>query len=103
MTIQERPCPQCAVPRTFRLWGGRSLCANCRCQWSNREPRHCLRGDETEPGAAHFTTEELVRLRIYRAAFAHSLYTDWPSSNDAHRIGAASYQMEGGVPPCQTC
>ncbi len=103
MTIQERPCPQCAVPRTFRLWGGRSLCASCRCQWSTREPRHSLRSHETEPGAARFTTEELARLRIYRAAFAHGLCTDWPSSNDAHRIRPASYQKEEGVPSCPTC
>jgi hypothetical protein len=91
MTIQERRCPHCAVPRTFRLWGGRSLCANCRCQWSTGKPTYSPRHDEAEFTAAGFTTEELARLRIYRAAVAHGLYTDWPSSNIAeHRRHAAT-------------
>jgi len=57
---------------------------------------------QTDRAAASFTTEELARLRIDRAALAHGLYTDWPLKA-AHRIRAASYQDEGEPPPCPTC
>ena len=79
MTIQERKCPRCAAPLTFRLWRGRSLCANCKWQWPN-----AIRGEKTSAtlntGAVSPTTlmtsAQLERLRIYRAAVAHGFYTD---------------------------
>jgi hypothetical protein len=72
MTIQERPCPGCGVPRTLRLWGGQSLCANCRRQWLVRS-----RQSRTHT-VAEFTPNEVTRLTHYRDAVAHGLYSEWP-------------------------
>ncbi len=78
MLIQERSCPVCAVPRTFRLWGGRSLCANCKHQWP---ARFALSDLASRPEAwikrtLPFSPAELVRLRVYRAAVAHRFYNE---------------------------
>jgi hypothetical protein len=78
MTIQERPWPRCATPRTFRLWRGRSVCANCKSQWTLelRGTTRTIAYRAGSPTATPFTSSELARMRIYRAAVAHGFYTD---------------------------
>ena len=71
-TIQEHPCPRCAIPRTVRA-ATVSLCFNCGLQWgevsdASREPR-------LDP-AYTFTAAERARLTMYRAAIQAGVYTD---------------------------
>ena len=98
MTVQDRACPRCEVHRTFRLWGGRSLCANCRFKWRNHEPI----GREPEPLMTRFNTVEYARLQTYRMAVARGVYTDWPLTDAASSERAETHQDER-EPPCPTC
>jgi ribosomal protein L37AE/L43A len=76
MTIEQRPCPRCAIRRTVRMgtWGW--FCFNCRL--------HLAAVDVSGPGdiptdaAGHqFTSAELLRLERYRAAIQAGVYSDW--------------------------
>ena len=102
MTVQERACPRCEVHRTFRLWGGRSLCANCRFKWRNPELVRRESGLNTEPAAAGFNPVELARLQTYRMAVARGVYTDWPFTDAALSVRAETHNDER-EPPCPTC
>jgi hypothetical protein len=101
MTVQERACPACRIRRTLRLWGGRSLCANCKCQWPARQiPGECA--SIPDP----FTSGELARLRNYRAAIASGLYTDSLSSAPVRPAASGTNTQviwSRRSHPCPTC
>jgi hypothetical protein len=71
VTIQEHPCPRCAIRRTASI-ASASFCFNCRLHWGTawgaREPR-------LEPPYA-FTAAETARLTVYRAAIHAGFYSD---------------------------
>jgi hypothetical protein len=70
-TIQEHPCPRCAIRRTASI-AGTSFCFNCRLHWGKAlgasEPR-------LEPPYI-FTDAETARLTIYQAAIRAGFYSD---------------------------
>lgn len=104
MTIQERPCPRCGVHRSFRLWLGRSMCANCKLQWATQISAGTARAPvhfEATPVTTPFTSRELERLRVYRAAIAYGLYTDQSVCAAQETPAAAGNHVE--VPQCPTC
>jgi hypothetical protein len=71
-TIQERPCPRCAIRRTVRI-AGTSFCHNCHLQWEGASGAAFL--PRPEP-AYFFTAEETARLMIYRVAAQAGYYND---------------------------
>jgi hypothetical protein len=88
MHIQERSCPVCAIRRTLCLWAGRSLCANCKTQWSAGQTSTGVsrRPHETGSTSRAFSAAELRRLAVYRAAMARAFFTDdLPSASFARR------------------
>ena len=76
MTIEQRPCPRCAIRRTARLgtWG--AFCFNCHLHLASGKVDVPIRPAEVPP--YRFQPAELVRLERYRAAVQAGLYTDWP-------------------------
>jgi hypothetical protein len=71
-TIQERPCPRCAIRRTVRIWGT-SFCHNCHLQWHGASGAAFL----PRPTPAYiFTAQETARLMMYRAAFLAGYHND---------------------------
>jgi len=71
-TIQERPCPRCAIRRTVRI-ARASFCFNCRLHWG----RVSGAAFEPRPEPAYvFTAAETLRLEMYRAAVRAGFYTD---------------------------
>jgi hypothetical protein len=71
-TIQERPCPRCAIRRTVRL-AGSSFCHNCHLHWYGASGAACL--PRAKP-ADTFSAQETARLTIYRAAVRAGFYND---------------------------
>ena len=72
-TIQERPCPRCAIRRTVRI-ARASFCFNCRLHWDGQWGQRSAA--PVEPRYA-FSAAEITRLKIYRAAVRAGFYTDW--------------------------
>ena len=70
MTIVERTCPRCTIKRTVQWgrWG--AFCFNCRLHLDGTASSSTM--------AYRFQPAELVRLKLYRAAIAHGVYSDWP-------------------------
>ena len=76
-TIQEHPCPRCAIRRTV-LIARASFCFNCRLHWDGQWSQRSAAAVEPRPEPFHvFTAAEVARLRIYRAAVRAGFYTDW--------------------------
>jgi len=71
-TIQEHPCPRCAIRRTVRI-AKASYCFNCGLHWGSQWGT--ASAPVAEPAYA-FTTAETERLMIYRAAVRAGFYTD---------------------------
>jgi hypothetical protein len=69
-TIQENPCPRCAIRRTVRI-ARASFCFNCRLHWGSQATSAAV----SEPAYA-FTVAETERLMIYRAAVLAGFYSD---------------------------
>jgi ribosomal protein S27AE len=73
ITIQEQPCPRCAIPRTARRLD-RSFCYNCHLQWDIRRPASVARSDAEVAGA--ISLPDIARLAIYREAVRAGFYND---------------------------
>jgi hypothetical protein len=75
-TIQEHPCPRCAIRRTVRI-ATASFCFNCRLQWGSQwgKPLGATVEPRLEPPYP-FTVAETARLTIYRAAIQAGFYSD---------------------------
>jgi hypothetical protein len=81
MSFQELACPRCDVPRTFRLWRGRSLCANCKHQFhidAGIPIAHRTLPCAEARSASELSALEIARLIAYRPAVAHGVYSDYP-------------------------
>ena len=73
-TIQEHPCPRCAIRRTVRI-ASASFCFNCRLHWGSQWDNGA--GLESPLELPYtFTAAERARLTIYRAAIQAGFYTD---------------------------
>jgi hypothetical protein len=68
--IEHRPCPRCDNRRTARF-GTTSFCFNCRSRVSDD-----IDLITAEDMSYEFTSEELLRLVMYRDAIRAGLYTD---------------------------
>lgn len=80
-TIQERPCPRCAIRRTVRI-ARASFCFNCRLHWGSQSGNVSAAAFEPRPEPAYvFTAPETLRLEIYRAAVRAGFYTDLDSAS----------------------
>ena len=75
-TIQERPCPRCAIRRTVRI-ARASFCFNCHLHWDGQWGQHSAA--VPEPAYA-FNVAETERLMVYRAAVRAGFYNDSPST-----------------------
>ena len=71
-TIQEHPCPRCAIRRTVRI-ARASFCFNCKLHWGDQPG---LASAAVPEPAYAFTVAETERLMIYRAAVRAGFYTD---------------------------
>jgi hypothetical protein len=88
-TIQEHPCPRCAIRRTVRI-ASASFCCNCRLYWDSQFGK--VLGPTAEPRLEPpytFTAAETARLTIYRAAIHAGFYSD-QSATQSHRASATS-------------
>ena len=75
-TIQEHPCPRCAIRRTVRI-ASASFCFNCRLHWGSQWDKGL--GATAEPRlepSYTFTAAETARLMVYRAAIQAGFYSD---------------------------
>jgi hypothetical protein len=74
-TIQEQPCPRCAIQRTVQI-AKASFCFNCRLLWGS-QPGGRAQTVEPRPEPPYtFTAAETARLTIYRAACHSGFYSD---------------------------
>ena len=77
VTIQEHPCPRCAIRRTVRI-ARASFCFNCRLHWGNPWGESSAAAIDPRPEPPHaFTAAETARLMIYRAAIRAGFFSDW--------------------------
>ena len=75
-TIQEYPCPRCAIRRTVSI-GSALFCSNCRLHWCSQWGKALGATVEPRPEPSYpFTAAETARLRIYRAAIHAGFYSD---------------------------
>jgi len=88
-TIQEHPCPRCAIRKTVRI-ASASFCCNCRLRWGSQSGKALDATVEPrlEPSYT-FTAAETARLMIYRAAIHAGFYSD-QSGTRSHRASATS-------------
>jgi hypothetical protein len=101
-TIQEHPCPRCAIRRTVRI-ASASFCFNCRLQWGSQWAKAL--GATAEPHLEPpypFTAAETTRLRIYRAAIHVGFYSDQfasgPSESSAISSGRGAFTVAARQP-----
>jgi len=83
-TIQEQPCPRCAIKRTVR-YNAASFCFNCRLTWSGipdpadlpgRRAIVALAAAAGSESTYAFSAPEVARLKIYRAAVQAHFFND---------------------------
>jgi hypothetical protein len=87
-TLQEHPCPRCAIRRTVRI-ASASFCFNCRLHWGSQWDKGL---DATVEPPYTFTAAETARLTIYRAAIQAGFYSDLSAT---HRRSAS--KTSGGL------
>ena len=67
------PCPRCGNRPTLLLYDRSSLCMNCRLHW---RPGSVGKSQAKVPLGYVFSSKELSRLRVYRAAVVAGYYSD---------------------------
>jgi len=87
-TIQERPCPRCAIRRTASI-ASASFCFNCRLHWGKALGVSESRLEPPYP----FTAAETARLTIYRAAVQAGFYSDQSETRPRGAAAAAALPL----------
>lgn len=98
-TIQQHPCPRCAIRRTVRI-GRVSFCFNCRLRWGSRWAEVFDTSAEPRVQLPYtFTAAETARLTIYRNAIRAGFYSDQfaPPLDGASTISSAAHSLFGTV------
>ncbi len=111
MSVPERPCPACGIRHTLRLWGDRSLCANCKRQWPARHrlaefaprrtrstPKYPRRSIAVRPQHQYEALQQrraLERTRQYAHEYARRAGIEGTISQGVRRCGLRRSRYRG--------